>query len=177
VSAGSRARKASRSIAALAAVALAAFALLFASPGARAAQEVHGTSDAFAGNGVAIAWGVLRGASEEATQIVMRVAWDPERFARVAVEGVDPFTKERKAAAAPRAVAGASEIRIARRTVADFPRTEILFFDAKSPTGAGADLLVYYLGVPDTTPEFPAEAALDAYLSERLAKLRAGGAK
>jgi hypothetical protein len=108
---------------------------------------------------------------------VMRVAYEQGRFARLAVEGVDPFTKERKPAAPPRALSGAFEIRIARKTFADFPRTEILFFDAKSASGAPAELVIYYLGVPDTTPEFPTEPALDAYLADRLAKLGTGAAK
>ena len=34
-------------------------------------------------------------------------------------------------------------------------------------------LVVFYLGVPDTTPEFATEAALDGYLADRIARLRA----
>ena len=34
------------------------------------------------------------------------------------------------------------------------------------------NLIVFYLGVPDTTPEFAGAAALDAYLSERIARAR-----
>jgi hypothetical protein len=165
-----------RSSAARALAMLAALALAFFTTLPRAAQEVHGTSDAFAGNGVAIAWGMLRGASEETTLVVMRVAYDPGRVS-VSVENVDPFTRERKAAGAPRVVANAIEFRIPRKQFADFPRTELLLFAANSAKGAVADVVVYYLGVPDTTPEFPNEAALDAYLNDRLAKLRAGGAK
>ena len=33
-------------------------------------------------------------------------------------------------------------------------------------------LTVYYLGVPDTTPEFTSQAALDAYLSGTPAQAR-----
>ena len=147
-------------------------------PRVQAAQEVHGTSDAFAGHGVAIAWGVLRGASEETTMIVMRIAGDAGRFARVGADGVDPFSKERKPVAATRVLNGVIDVRLSRKQFADFPRTEFLFFfGAQSAPGASPDLVVYYLGVPDTTPEFPTEAALDAYLNDRLAKLRGGGAK
>jgi len=52
-----------------------------------------------------------------------------------------------------------------RAGFADFPRREIhlhgreVEWRARKPTFA-----VYYLGVPDTTPEFTSEAALDAYL-------------
>ena len=38
-------------------------------------------------------------------------------------------------------------------------------------------LVVYFLGVPDTTPEFATEANLSAYLADRIARIRAPGAK
>ena len=39
-------------------------------------------------------------------------------------------------------------------------------------------LTVYYLGVPDTTPEFPTQHALGRYLTDRLTRERAiGGTK
>jgi hypothetical protein len=36
---------------------------------------------------------------------------------------------------------------------------------------------VFYLGVPDTTPEFANGASLDAYLADRIARLSAGRSK
>jgi len=60
------------------------------------AGEVHGASDTYAGEGVAIVWGVLRGASEESTVVVLRVAADARRYNRVEVAGVDPFTRAAK---------------------------------------------------------------------------------
>jgi hypothetical protein len=38
---------------------------------------------------------------------------------------------------------------------------------ARRPTAT-----IYYLGVPDTTPEFTSEAALSAYLQDALAKVQ-----
>jgi hypothetical protein len=57
-------------------------------------------------------------------------------------------------------------VRIPRGSFADFPRTEWQFLGS----GKEPRLTVFYLGVPDTTPEFADEARLDAYLEERLAK-------
>jgi hypothetical protein len=139
--------------------------------------ERHGTSDAFAGDGVAIAWAMLRGASEESTFVVLRVAAEPGRYARIAADGVDPFTKERKAIVAPRALAGRIDLRIARKSFGDFPRTELAFFDDKPGASPTPALVVYYLGVPDTTPEFASDAALDAYQNDRLSKLSSTGTK
>lgn len=132
------------------------------------ALEVHGTSDTFAGHGVAIAWGVLRGPTEAATFVVLRIAADAARFTRVAAEGIDPFSKERQVVAAERAIGAATDIRIPRARFADFPRTELRFSLPASPSA----LVVYYLGVPDTTPEFATESSLSLHLAQSLDRLR-----
>ena len=134
----------------------------------------------FAASGVAIAWGVLRGATEETTTIMVRVAADPAVFARIAVDGVDPFTQKRQVVVAERSLAGLVDVRMPRAHFADFPRTE-LRFQAKASAAASAPapsgLLVFYLGVPDTTPEFTSGASLEAHLTDRIARLKSGGSK
>jgi len=53
-----------------------------------------------------------------------------------------------------------------RAGFADFPRREIHLYASEADWRARKPALtVYYLGVPDTTPEFTSEAALDAYLA------------
>lgn len=145
---------------------------------AAAPAELHGHSDSFAGRGVAIAWGVLRGASEENTVIVLRIAADPALYSRLAADGVDPFTQRRLPIAAERPLAGQVDLRMARAQFADFPRTELRFYAAgAAPAAAAPALVVFYLGVPDTTPEFTSEANLDASLTERIGRLRATRSK
>jgi hypothetical protein len=67
-------------------------------------------------------------------------------------------------------VAGPIELSVPRAHFADFPRTE-LTFDGPAPAAAPA-LVVYYAGVPDTTPEFAAADRLDAYLAARIVRAR-----
>jgi hypothetical protein len=141
-------------------------------------RELHGHSDAFAASGVAIAWAVLRGNSEETTAVVMRVATDSGAFARFAADSVDPFTQRRQAVVAERPLAGATEVRVPRAHFADFPRTELRFYAAGAASASLPPMLiVFYLGVPDTTPEFTDPARLDAYLTDRIARLNAGRSK
>ena len=129
---------------------------------------MHGASDAFAGEGVAIVWGVLRGASEESTVVVLRLAADAHRYSRLEVAGVDPFTRDTKIRVAASAVGASLDVRLPRAGFADHPRTELRFSGAES-------LVVYYLGIPDTTPEFAGAAALEAHLAARMARLRESG--
>lgn len=131
--------------------------------------QVHGESSSFAGHGVAMAWGILRGSSEETTQVVLRIARAGGDYAAIGVDGVDPFTQRRQTLVAARPLGASVDIRTSRATFADLPRREIHFYraDASAPS-----LTVYFLGLPDTTPEFGSEAALEAYLQQTLATLR-----
>jgi hypothetical protein len=149
-------------------VAVAAYAgVAFAGDGAR---EVHGVADAFAQPGVSLAWGVLRGKSDADTLVVIRIETTAPGYAFVAVDGVDPFTQQRKPLEARARVAGGIDLAIPRTHFADYPRTELRF----APDQNGAPVLVvYYLGVPDTTPELPTQDALARSLADRLARARA----
>jgi len=132
------------------------------------ARDVHGASDSFAGEGVVVLWGVLRGATEETTLVVLRVAADARRFSHVEVAGVDPFTRQSKVRVPKSALGAALDLRLPRAGFADFPRTELRFSGAE-------ELVVYYLGIPDTTPEFAAAVALEAHFAARIASLRRNG--
>ena len=146
---------------------------------AQAPREEHGSHDAFAAPGIALAWGVLRGADEATTAIVVRVVADPNTYPWLAVTAIDPFSKQEQAVQRPVQAAGPFDLRIPRAQFADYPRTEVRLFDSAAHARANApQLVVYYVGVPDTTPEFADAAKLDASLSERIARVRAasGGA-
>jgi hypothetical protein len=132
--------------------------------------ERHGSTDLYAGDDVVLAWAVLRGASEASTFVVVHVR--SERFGAVSIAGIDPFSNARETLLPPAALrAGGNRFRLPRSRFADLPRTEFRFHTGATPVPAEAPaLVVYYLGVPDTTPEFADEAKLDAYLASRIAK-------
>ena len=141
-----------------------------------AGPEVHGERDAFSGPGVALVWAVLRGPLDEATQVVIRVvltatAGSPSPYAYVRLYGGDPFSGERRVMAPGGRVPGTADLRTPRSTFADFPRREIRLY--RTPEAWSADvpaLTIYYLGLPDTTPEFVSEPALEAYLDGAAAR-------
>lgn len=143
---------------------------------AQAPREVHGSHDAYAAPGVALAWGVLRGSDEATTAVVVRIVVDPSAYPWLAVTAIDPFSKQEQTVQRPVQAAGPFDLRIQRAQFADYPRTELRLFDSTAHAQANApQLVVYYLGVPDTTPEFADAAKLDASLSERIARARAAG--
>lgn len=152
-------------------------AFAFAAPHAtsQAPREVHGSGDAYGEPGLALAWGVLRGADDATTFVVVRVIADPQVYPWVGVTGSNPFSQRQLQILREMQTSGSIDLRVPRAQFADFPRTEWRFYNATpAPQAATPTLLVFYLGVPDTTPEFTSEAKLDAYLADRLARVRSG---
>ena len=99
----------------------------------------------------------------------MRVIAVDAGYRAVSVEGVDPFTKDRKVFVATRPLDGAIDLAIPRAQFADHPSSEFHFFANAADAAANRrKLTVFYLGVPDTTPEFAEEAAALAYLDKML---------
>jgi hypothetical protein len=132
------------------------------------AAEVHGKVDVFTAPGVSLAWAVARGADEAKTFVVIRVVPDLARFRALSVTGRDPFSKADKVLVAPTPLTAKFDVRLPRAGFAEFPRTELRFLDAAGKL----QLEVYYLGVPDTTPEFADSARLEAYLGDRTSQLK-----
>ena len=159
--------------AALAAAAIFAWhAAAFAQPAA-GTREVHGSADAFAAERTALAWAVLRAAKEEDAAVVIRIDADAQAYAWIEVVGRDPFTQRQERFLAATAVGGPFDLKVPRARFADFPRTEIrLWRSGPPPNAAPPALVIYYLGVPDTTPEVVRAADLDRSLSARIARAR-----
>jgi hypothetical protein len=145
---------------------------------ADAPQEVHGVADAYAAPGVTLAWGILRGTDEATTQVVLRIVTDPQIYPTVAAVARNPFSERQQALLPATPTAGGVEVRVPRAQYADFPRTELRFYASAAALKADTPaLVVFYLGVPDTTPEFASQANLDAYLAERIARAAGSAGK
>jgi len=148
------------------------FCWLAAWPAAVRAQplrELHGALDAWAEPGLALAWAIVRGKSEDDTLVLIRIEADPQRHARIAAQGRDPFGGAAAELLPPTANPGVLTLRLPRRQFSEHPRTELRFY---APGAAQAAVMVYYLGIPDTTPESAGEAEAVQGLKERLSRAR-----
>jgi len=131
---------------------------------------VHGADSLFVAPTVRIAWAVLKGASEDATTVVVRVVNSTGAYASVRLDGIDPFSRSHKVLAPVRPLTGQVDLAVPRTEFAEFPSCEIyLYRDGAASRDQAPYLTVYYLGVPDTTPEFSTGQAMDAYLAKILA--------
>ena len=135
-------------------------------------QQVHGADSIFASDSVAIVWAALKGTAEADTMVVIRIKNTAREYAYVSVEGLHPFTKVRTTVVDGLALDDWVDVRSPRPDFVELPSRDINLYRtaadwrAKSPA-----LTVYYLSVPDTTPELASEAAVLSYLSDALARL------
>ncbi len=136
---------------------------------AAAQTKVHGADSLFAAPTIKLAWGVLKGKTEADTRVVIRVVNVAAEYRFIRVDGVDPFTKAQVVFVEAATLEKTADISIARSKFADHPSTELhLFRDEAAMRAQNAALVVYYLGVPDTTPEFATADAMNAYLNKML---------
>ena len=149
---------------------LVAVALIAALLGPAFAQDVrvHGENSTFTSPSVKLSWAVKRGVSETDTLVIVRLIADAShRFVRL--DGVDPFTKDHKVFVAARPLGRETDLSIPRASFADHPSTEFHFFASAEDAAANKPkLTVFYLGVPDTTPEFATQRDAEAYLARML---------
>ncbi len=144
-------------------------------PAAAQAVELHGERDVFVTSGIVIVWGVLRAPAGEDAQVVIRIAGARGTYALVRVDAVDPFTRARHPVGPAAPVTEIVDVRSPRSTFGDFPRREIHLYRTTEDWRADAPALtIYYLGVPDTAPEFTSESALLSYLASAVTKARGG---
>jgi hypothetical protein len=130
---------------------------------------VHGADSIFSGSGVKLAWAVRRGTSEAETSVVIRAIPADVSYRFIRVDGVDPFTQDRKVFVATRQLDRQLDLIVPRAAFADHPSTEFRFFASAGDAEADRPkLTVFYLGVPDTTPEFVGESEIDGYLGQML---------
>jgi hypothetical protein len=92
------------------------------------------------------------------------------RVRRASIVGIDPFTQREQTLLSPMATGAASTLAYRGRN-SPISRAPSFGCSVRSQSASEpAKLVVYYLGIPDTTPEFTSEAALEAYLAARMSQ-------
>lgn len=144
-----------------------------------AANRIHGADGVFVSSDVAIVWAVLKAPSSDKASVWFRVVNTAKKFAYVSVDGVDPFTKERKRVERGVALGADGRTQSDRDTFSDLPSREIHLYRTDADWRADKPALtIYYLGVPDTTPEFSTVDAMDRYFATvKLVAHTAGGSR
>ena len=132
-------------------------------------QSLHGAHEIFVSPDAAIVWAVLKNPSTadgDKAAVWLRIVNTSKKFSHVSIDGVDPFSKKRERIEPGMPLQNEARVQSDRDTFSDLPSREVHFYRSQSDLRAEKpSLTVYYLGVPDQTPEFSTRAALESYLS------------
>jgi hypothetical protein len=135
---------------------------------ARAEETLHGANSLFVSSTVKIAWAVQTAVESKPT-VIIRVVNIVGAYRQIRLDGVDPFTKQRTIFATLQAFRGQIDLSVPRDRFREFPSCEIrLYLGDPSSADPPANLTVYYLGVPDTTPEFSTPQTMEVYFASVL---------
>jgi hypothetical protein len=150
--------------------------LLLAGGPVLAAQEIHGADSSFRTQGISILWAILKGTSDENSYVHIRILHDctvAPTLTLVAVEAVDPFSKEREWVIKGEPLQLDQTLKLVRADFRDKTERWLHFYKSHEALDKGQpELTIFYHGVPDTTPELLSKADMEAYLAQAILRLR-----
>lgn len=144
---------------------LATLGFLLSTLAAQASERIHGADHHFVGPSIRIIWAIAWAPDPEMAGVVLRVVNADRTYSHVALDGVDPFTKARKNLLPTRPLGAKETLSVSRGSFTDWPSREIKLYKTAAEIAADRPaLVVYYLSVPDTTPEFNSPSGVEAFL-------------
>ena len=130
-------------------------------------ESLHGAHEIFVSPDAAIVWAVLKATSatnSDKAAVWLRIVNTTKKFSHVSIDGVDPFSKKRERVQSGIPLRTEARVESDRDSFSDLPSREVHFYRSDADMRAEKPALtVYYLGVPDQTPEFSTRSALDGY--------------
>jgi hypothetical protein len=137
-------------------------------------EEYHGADSVFETEDMIILWAILKGPDEEHSWVYIKILFPgagPNPWQSFRVEAVDPFSREKEWVTPREKVEKENVVKTPRSSFRDKTGRSILFYrdqDAVDRPGR----IVFYQGVPDTTPELGTEAQLEDYFNQALKRLK-----
>ncbi|MFZ7127889.1 MAG: hypothetical protein ACOWWM_17165 [Desulfobacterales bacterium] len=136
----------------------------------------HGEDSSFRTETLGVCWGNLRSPDSDVLKVVIRIRiLDPEAnpFGRFAVKAVHPFSGAVEWIAVPQPLSIQNDVWTPREDFKRLGGRQILFYrSATASESQTPDLVVDYLGIPDTTPEFSDPDQMERYFTIAFDRLR-----
>ena len=127
-------------------------------------ESLHGAHEIFVSPDAVIVWAVLKAPTGDKAAVWLRIVNTKKKFSHISIAGVDPFNKKRKLIEPGREIETEVSVESDRETFTELPSREVYFYRTEKEWRADTPTLtVYYLGVPDQTPEFTTRTAFDNY--------------
>ena len=137
-------------------------------------NEFHGADSAFEREGITILWAILKGPTEESSWVYIKIVNSGKSLFQIfSVEAVDPFSKEKEWVVKGKKLKKENLIRSNRTSFRDKTARRILFYQSmEACEKENPDMTVYYLGVPDTSPEVLSEKEMENYFEKAIERLK-----
>jgi len=141
-----------------------------------AQMEFHGADSFFEKEGIVILWAILKGSTEEDSWVYMKIIQTGQRpvsFQSFGVEAVDPFSNEKAWVVKGETLKKENSVKSIRVSFREKTARRVYFYETSEgfPRAKPA-MTVYYLGVPDTAPEFMTERDLEDYFEKAFVRLK-----
>jgi hypothetical protein len=137
-------------------------------------KEFHGADSVFEREGITILWAILKGPTEESSWVYIKIINSRKSpFQIFSAEAVDPFSKEKECVVKGQRLVEENVIKGVRSSYKDKTARRILFYrSTEAFEKENPDMTVYYLGIPDTSPEVLSEKEMEDYFKKALERLR-----
>ena len=136
--------------------------------------EYHGADSVFKVKDVAVVWAILKGSDDAHSTVVIRIeslsAGQPA-YQSFSVSAVHPFSGIEKWLIRNETFGEKNLVRSSRASFRDMPGRRILLYKT-ADASQKPDMVIYYMSIPDTAPEFLNSEQLDNYLDATVARLK-----
>ena len=132
----------------------------------------HGADSVFKAEGIMVIWGVIKGSDESNTMVYMKIIVTEEArelFKAYSVKATDAFSDSIAWLVKGKKLQAINMVEQKRESFKDLTERTILFYDSvdiKNFESEKEDLSIYYLSLPDTTPEYKTMEKLKNYFVE-----------
>jgi hypothetical protein len=141
-----------------------------------AQKEFHGADSIFEKEGIIMLWAILKGSTEENSWVYIKIIQTgegPVSFQCFSVEAVDPFSNQKEWVVKGETFKKENVVKSIRASFREKTARRVLFYEkAEDLLKENPAMIVYYLGVPDTSPEFVTEREMEDYLEKALNRLK-----
>jgi len=131
--------------------------------------KYHGADSAFKANGISIFWAILKGPEESSSWVYIRIINqedDLKQFRTFSLIAFDPFSDSEEWIIKGEKLKKENIIKLNRESFKEMMERTFFFYQSEKIEdylNEMPDMIVYYLSVPDTAPEFLTLEKLEAY--------------
>jgi hypothetical protein len=137
-------------------------------------EEHHGADSSFQLRDLIILWGVLKGPDEDRSWVyikIIRTGSERGPWTSYRLEAVDPFSQEREWVTPRENLGKENTVKEIRSSFREKTGRRLYFYPGQGMEEKSA-AIIFYQGVPDTTPEFLTEKEMEDYFGQALRRMK-----